>query len=127
MKETGPSICSICKRVYKNANAVRSHMYNMHKRPDGEYKCSKCTFSCNSPHFLKRHFTMKHSNPVKYNCTKCDFFCFSDNGLNRHLRHVHSQVKLSNEATGDPSSDESIDTDSEYDPSSEESLGTDSE
>ena len=105
--DSRPSICSICKKEYKNANALRSHKYFMHERPAGEFKCKECDFSCNILHYLKRHITLKHSNSSTFDCTRCAFTCHSENGLNRHMKRVHSPVQDSNDSSSDQDSNNS--------------------
>merc|ERR1712142_773554 len=105
--DSRPSICSMCKKEYKNANALRSHMYFMHERPAGEFKCKECDFSCNILHYLKRHITLKHSNSSTFDCTRCAFTCHSENGLNRHTRRVHIPVQDSNDSSSDQNSNNS--------------------
>ena len=86
------NVCSYCKLELKNMNSLRSHIYNMHKKSSGCFKCSRCIFSCDSERILKRHMTLKHSDATRINCTMCSHTCVSKSGMRRHMKRFHIEA-----------------------------------
>ena len=90
--QTNSKECSLCGKMSKNVNALKSHMYTYHSSGQGQIKCLLCQFSCNAKQYLKKHMTLKHSNKQKLKCKECDYRCSSSSGMRRHNNLVHSGV-----------------------------------
>ena len=88
--------CMFCERVFKNKKTCQSHIYKVHQKGEGEFKCSNCDFECRKSGYLKKHVTLVHKASEQFNCEECDITYLSANGLRRHKKTAHSiKAKIS--------------------------------
>merc|ERR1712004_270859 len=67
-----PEQCDECNRSFGTPHALKTHKYNVHKRP----KCEICGQSVSNPFWLKRHMSTAHGIMPEnsFQCSYCPLF-----------------------------------------------------
>lgn len=84
-----PSACTLCDKVYKNAEILRQHMKSHHVT--GTIECQQCQMKFTSLRSLKYHEQRNHSNLEPVPCSFCGKK-FLDKKYLRIHENIHSQA-----------------------------------
>ena len=84
--EKGKTICSICDKVFKSCDSMKTHVTLVHSGKT--WPCKICEKVCCQKSALNIHIEKVHGN-VRHQCNVCKRMYTAKSGLHQHIKRVH--------------------------------------